>query len=43
VAGLLDRTRHDWYPVLASDLVSGADKLGATATEVEALLARSGF
>jgi FADH2 O2-dependent halogenase len=43
VAGLLDRTRRDWYPVLASDLVAGADKLGASVTEVEALLARSGF
>ena len=43
VAGLLDRTRRDWYPVLASDLVAGAEKLGASVTDVQALLARSGF
>jgi FADH2 O2-dependent halogenase len=43
IAGLLDRTRRDWYPVLASDLVAGADKLGASASDVRALLARSGF
>ena len=42
-AGLLDRTRRDWYPVLASDLVAGAPKLGATAGEIGLLLARSGF
>ena len=42
-AGLLDRTRRDWYPVLADDLIEGASKLGATAEEVERLLERSGF
>lgn len=39
-AGLLDDTRNGWYPVLAGDLVAGAGKLGATAEEVERLLAR---
>jgi FADH2 O2-dependent halogenase len=42
-AGLLDRTRRDWYPVLADDLIAGAAKLGATVEEVERLLERSGF
>jgi hypothetical protein len=43
VAGLLDRSRRDWYPVLAADLVAGGPKLGATAGEIDTLLARSGF
>ena len=30
IAGLRDRSRRDWYPVLAADLVAGAPKLGAT-------------
>ena len=42
-AGLRDRSRRDWYPVLAADLVAGAPKLGATAAEIGLLLARSGF
>jgi FADH2 O2-dependent halogenase len=42
-AGLRDRTRRDWYPVLAADLVAGAPKLGADAAEIGRLLARSGF
>ena len=42
-AGLRDRSRRDWYPVLAADLVAGAPKLGATANEIGRLLARSGF
>ncbi|MEO6010800.1 MAG: hypothetical protein ABIU38_22325, partial [Vicinamibacteraceae bacterium] len=42
-AGLLDRSRRDWYPVLASDLIGGASKLGATAAEIDGLLARCGF
>ena len=42
-AGLLDRSRRDWYPVLAADLVSGAPKLGATVDEIDRLLERSGF
>lgn len=42
-AGLLDRGRRDWYPVLASDLRAGASKLGAEPAEIRTLLARSGF
>ncbi len=39
-AGLTDRSRRNWYPVLASDLREGAWKLEASAAEVEALIAR---
>jgi tetracycline 7-halogenase / FADH2 O2-dependent halogenase len=42
-AGLLDRSRRDWYRVLADDLISSAPKLDATVVEIEALLVRSGF
>jgi tetracycline 7-halogenase / FADH2 O2-dependent halogenase len=42
-AGLLDSSRRSWYPVLASDLLAGAPKLGAGADEIYALLARCGF
>ena len=42
-AGLLDRTRRDWYPVLADDLLSNAWKLNATTVEVGRLLQRCGF
>ena len=42
-AGLLDRTRRDWYPVVAADLTRSASKLEATAEEVSRLLARCGF
>jgi FADH2 O2-dependent halogenase len=42
-AGLGDRTRLDWYPVLAEDLVAGASKLRATAGEIHALIERCGF
>ena len=42
-AGLLDRTRRDWYPVRAEDLISNASKLHATADEIEGLLARCGW
>jgi FADH2 O2-dependent halogenase len=42
-AGLLDRMRRDWYPVLASDIVRSAAKLHATPQEIEALLRRSGM
>jgi FADH2 O2-dependent halogenase len=43
VAGLGDSGRRNWHPVLASDLFSGASKLGATREEIESLLERSGF
>jgi tetracycline 7-halogenase / FADH2 O2-dependent halogenase len=42
-AGLLDRHRHDWYPVLASDLLASAAKLRASETEIDRLLERCGF
>jgi len=43
VAGLLDRGRRDWYPVLASDLLASGAKLNATPDELRRLLERSGF
>jgi FADH2 O2-dependent halogenase len=43
IAGLLDRSRRDWYPVLAEDLVAGGSKLEATADEIDRLLERCGF
>ncbi len=43
VAGLLDRSRGDWYPALASDLVAAAPKLEASVEDVEGLLLRCGF
>jgi FADH2 O2-dependent halogenase len=42
-AGLGDRTRRDWYPVLAEDLLAGASKLRATDGEIQGLLERCGF
>ena len=42
-AGLLDRSRLDWYPVRASDLVGAAAKLEASPEEVQQLLDRCGF
>ena len=43
VAGLGDRRRRDWYPVLAEDLIRAAPRLGATGRQVQALLERCGF
>ena len=43
VAGLLDKTRRDWYQVRAEDLGAAAPKLGASVAEVRSLIARSGF
>lgn len=43
VAGLADRSRRDWYPVLASDLLAAGPALGATARDIRQLLARCGF
>jgi FADH2 O2-dependent halogenase len=43
VAGLLDRSRKDWFPVLADDLLASWSKLGATAEEINELLKRNGF
>ncbi len=42
-AGLLDRTRRDWYPVIAADLIASAAKLEASAEDVNGLLERCGF
>jgi tetracycline 7-halogenase / FADH2 O2-dependent halogenase len=42
-AGLLDRERRDWYPVVAADLLASADKLRATRPEIVRLLERSGM
>jgi hypothetical protein len=42
-AGLLDRTRRDWYPMLSDDLLGAASKLGSTVEEVHRLLERCGF
>jgi tetracycline 7-halogenase / FADH2 O2-dependent halogenase len=43
VAGLTDRTRRDWYPVAAADLIGGASKLDASPRQIESLLERCGF
>ncbi len=43
IAGLLDRTRRDWYPVVAGDLLSGAPKLQASTGEIQRLLERCGM
>lgn len=43
IAGLLDRDRRDWYPVLAGDLLASAGKLRATPDEILRLLERSGM
>jgi FADH2 O2-dependent halogenase len=43
VAGLGDRQRRDWFPVRADDLIAAAPRLGATPTQIERLLERSGF
>ena len=42
-AGLLDRTRRDWYPVLPDDLLGAASKLDSTVEEIHRLLERCGF
>jgi tetracycline 7-halogenase / FADH2 O2-dependent halogenase len=42
-AGLLDRTRRDWYPVLSHDLLGAASKLDSTVEEIHLLLERCGF
>ena len=43
VAGLLDASRRNWFPVKADDLRRAASKLEATPDEVDRLLAASGF
>jgi FADH2 O2-dependent halogenase len=43
VAGLLDQSRRDWFPVLAEDLLANRSKLDATVDEIHGMLERSGF
>jgi len=43
VAGLLDRSRADWYPARGEDLLASSWKLQSTASDVTELLARCGF
>jgi len=43
VAGLTDRTRRNWYPVDAGDLLRGAHKLGANREDILQMLERCGF
>ena len=43
VAGLTDRSRHPWYPALASDLLRASPKLGVSGKEIATLLAKCGF
>ncbi len=43
VAGLCDRSRRNWYPVDASDLLEAAHKLHAPREEIEKMLSQSGF
>jgi tetracycline 7-halogenase / FADH2 O2-dependent halogenase len=42
IAGLLDPSRRDWYPVLAEDLLRNAAKLAVGPPAVQDLLERSG-
>jgi FADH2 O2-dependent halogenase len=43
IAGFQDRSRQDWYPVLAHDLYAGADKLQAGTSEIQRMLESCGF
>ena len=43
VAGLSDRSRRNWYPVDARDLLNAAGKLGVREFDIKRLLARCGF
>jgi len=43
VAGLGDRSRRNWFPAKAEDLLAAAGKLEATPEEIQALLRRTGF
>jgi tetracycline 7-halogenase / FADH2 O2-dependent halogenase len=42
IAGLLDRERRDWYPVVAADLLASAGKLDSTPGEIRHMLERTG-
>jgi len=43
VAGLTDHSRHPWYPAQAADLLRHADKVGASESQMRAMLARCGL
>lgn len=43
VAGLTDDSRHPWYPALAADLLRHAGKVGASESEMRAMLSRCGL
>ncbi len=43
IAGLLDESRRDWYPVCAGDLLNGTSKLLASEGEIRQLLERCGM
>jgi FADH2 O2-dependent halogenase len=43
IAGLLDRGRRDWYPVVAADLLASGAKLHATSGEIHRMLERTGM
>lgn len=43
VAGLTDRTRRNWYPVDANDLLRAGHKVGASRMEILQMLERCGF
>ena len=43
VIGLTDRSRDPWYPALAADLFRNAAKVGATESDIAALLVRCGM
>jgi tetracycline 7-halogenase / FADH2 O2-dependent halogenase len=42
-AGLLDRGRRDWFPVVAADLLASAGKLDSTPGEIRRMLERTGI
>jgi FADH2 O2-dependent halogenase len=41
--GLSDRTRHNWYPVDAADLLAARHKVGASEEEIRELFRRAGI
>lgn len=43
VAGLASDARRNWYPAEAADLLAGAGKLGASESQVQAMLEHCGF
>jgi FADH2 O2-dependent halogenase len=43
VAGLTDGSRHPWYPALTADMLRNGPKLGASGTEIVAMLRKCGL